>query len=125
MAVVPFLVGVMRSRASALRESARRKGIPAPMVHGCHEQEPAALTDASTPYDVLDRTNEYEARVNALKQLFADDAEALAILRADLREAGKVEIMAALNLSAVQYATIRRRMRRRINSTFPEGWDDV
>jgi hypothetical protein len=74
---------------------------------------------------VLDRTNEYEARVNALKQLFADDAEALAILRADLREAGKVEIMAALNLSAVQYATIRRRMRRRINSTFPEGWDDV
>jgi DNA-directed RNA polymerase specialized sigma24 family protein len=124
MEVLPFLVGIMRSRASALRQSAKRKGIPVPIDDNRQEDMTVIPLVETTPHDLLDRADDYAARVQALEALFADDPEALRVLSADLRQAEKAEIMAALNIDAVQYATIRRRMRRRIDKGFPKGWDN-
>jgi DNA-directed RNA polymerase specialized sigma24 family protein len=122
MAVLPFLVGIMRSRASALRESAQRRGIQIQIDGTGRERETMAPIVETTPHDLLDRCDDYEARLAALEELLADDVEALEVLQADLREASKAEIMGALKINAVQYATIRRRMRRRIDREYPGGW---
>jgi DNA-directed RNA polymerase specialized sigma24 family protein len=124
MAVVPFLVGIMRSRASALRKSAQRKGIVVPIDDDRHGDANVLPLVETTPHDLLDRTDDYAARLKALETLFADDPEALEVLAADLRDADKAEIMAMLRIDSIQYATIRRRMRRRIDKGFPKGWDD-
>ena len=124
MAVLPFLVGIMRSRASALRQSVRRKGITLSLDserHGATTDLPALRT---TPHDDLNVAEEHAARMRSLETLFADDAEALQILAADLREKSKNEIIEMLGIDAVQYATARRRMRRRIDKSFPKGWEN-
>ncbi len=124
MALVPFLVGIMRSRASALRKSAQRKGISVPIDDERYGDAAVVPLVETTPHDLLDRSDDYAAKTSALEALFADDPQALEVLRADLREADKAEIMAMLSIDAVQYATIRRRMRRRIDKGFPIGWDN-
>jgi hypothetical protein len=124
MAVVPFLVGIMRSRASAIRASAERKGIQVPLDDSRGERAVHDELTEATPHDLLERCDNYEARVNALEMLFAGDPDAQKVLEADLRELGKAEIMARLDIGSVQYATIRRRMRRRVNATYPKGWQN-
>ena len=44
------------------------------------------------------------------------------VMWAELEETPKEEIMAMNDLDATGYATIRRRLRRKINTAFPCGW---
>jgi RNA polymerase sigma-70 factor (ECF subfamily) len=124
MALVPFLIGAMRSIASATRSAACRA-------------EPAVSLDATgtdgrplvVPIDPeptaesrLLAAEDKAERIVALENLFADDEQALLMLWATLELTPKEEIMTMNDLDDTAYATIRRRMRRAINGRYPAGW---
>ena len=122
--LVKFLVGAMRSTASAVRE--RQRTSPVAFTSD------ATGTDGRPLYDApeLARNAEerrlaeedYTDRLSALEALFAGDDEAMMFLMADLEEMPKEEIKKMNDLTETAYATIRRRMRRQINGRFPHGW---
>ena len=124
MPLPSFLIGVMRSRAWALRQKeaplSQMVAIDAEDAEGRPVFEPASPERGAEEW-ILAR-EDVEARVRALEQLFADDDEAVLMMWADLDETPKEEIMAMNDLDATGYATIRRRMRRKINTAFPDGW---
>ena len=124
MPLASFLIGAMRSTASAIRKKAAPKpqlvSIDAENAEGRPLVEPAS-TQRNAEEWMLAR-DDAEERVRALEQLFADDDEAMLLLWADLEETPKEEIMAMNDLDATGYATIRRRLRRKINAAFSGGW---
>ena len=57
-----------------------------------------------------------------LEELFADDDEAQLILMGEMDELTAEEIREIGEIDATTYASARRRMRRRIDKEFPDGW---
>jgi DNA-directed RNA polymerase specialized sigma24 family protein len=122
MAMVPFLIGVMRSRASGRQQKVEPELVSADatdaegrMLHEPVETKPNVEELALTREDA-------SARRNALEALFADDEEATLFLWAYLDDLSKEEIMAMIGVDLMAYATIRRRVRRRIGAAYPNGW---
>lgn len=122
MAMVPFLIGVMRSRASGRQQKVEPELVSADatdaegrMLHEPVETKPNVEELALTREDA-------SARRNALEALFADDEEATLFLWAYLDDLSKEEIMAVIGVDLTAYATIRRRVRRRIGAAYPNGW---
>lgn len=124
MAPVPFLIGAMRSIASAARGAAGRvetavsleaTGTDGRALIVPVDPEPTAETRLLAAEDKAER-------IAALENLFADDEQALLMLWADLELTPKEEIMTMSDLDDTTYATIRRRMRRAINGRYPAGW---
>lgn len=124
MALVPFLIGAMRSIASAARGSAGRikatvsldaTGTDGRLLVVPVDPDPDAETRLFAAEDMSDR-------IAALEALFADDEQALLMLMCDLEFYSKEEIMTMNDLDDKAYATIRRRMRRAINGRYPAGW---
>lgn len=119
-----FLIGAMRSMAWAARESGKEE----PMIESMSSTlgdgpvviEPRA-TDRNVEETLLAREDS-EARLKALEGLFHDDEDAQLVLMGDLEEMDAGEIRALGNWDEAAFATIRRRMRRRINAAFPKGW---
>lgn len=68
------------------------------------------------------REEDRSLRIAALEELFADDDDALLMIWADLEETSKEEIKMQHDLNDKAYATIRRRIRRKIEGRFPNGW---
>jgi RNA polymerase sigma-70 factor (ECF subfamily) len=66
-----------------------------------------------------DEANQIKA---ALHRLFDDDPEAELVLLDIFAGLTAEETRADLQLGETEYATIRRRIRRRINLRYPEGW---
>ncbi len=124
MAIMPFLVGVMRSRAWASKQKAgllpELVSIDATTDSGQAFHEPAT-PDLNVEQTALAK-EDASARRDALEALFADDELATLFLWADLEELSKEEIMIMNDLDITAYATVRRRMRRKINAAFPNGW---
>lgn len=124
-----FLVNVMRSILSAHRKAASTDPVElAASVSALSEAE-----DEIDPFDEIEdrgRSPEQhllaEGEVNqmkaALHSLFADDTEAELVLLNIFAGLTAEEIRKDLQLDETQYATIRRKMRRRINQHYPEGW---
>lgn len=124
MAIMPFLVGVMRSRAWASKQKANLLpelvSMDATADSGRSRHEPAT-PERNAEQSALAK-EDTAARRDALEALFADDEQATLFLWADLEELSKEEIMVMNALDITAYATIRRRMRRKINAAFPNGW---
>jgi len=124
MPLASFLIGVMRSRAWALRQKAtpllQLVSLDAEDAEGRPLVEPSSSERGAEEWFLA--REDFEARIRALEQLFADDEEAMLMMWADLDETPKEEIMAMNDLDATGYATVRRRMRRKINAAFPHGW---
>lgn len=124
MAIIPFLVGVMRSRAWASKQKAA--SIPELVSIDTTPDYGMPRFDPATPdrnAEQLALANEdAAARRDALEALFADDEHATLFLWADLEELSKEEIMDMNGLDITAYATTRRRMRRKLNAAFPNGW---
>ena len=124
MSLVSFLIGAMRSRAWAIRQKAAPKpqlvSIDAEDAEGRPLVEPTSTQRNAEEWMLAQ--DDVEERIRALEQLFADDDEAMLMMWADLDETPKEEIMAMNDLDATGYATIRRRMRRKIKAAFPAGW---
>jgi len=122
MAMVPFLIGVMRSRASARQQKVEPELVSADatdaggrFLHEPVETKPNVEERALAREDV-------SARRNALEALFAEDEEATLFLWSYLDDLPKEEIMVMIGVDVKAYATIRRRVRRTIDAIFPDGW---
>lgn len=126
MPMLQFLVGVIRSRASARKESRVRSpemvalDAEGPVGLLVHETVPSHERD---PEEVCAAEEEIGLRKAALEELFAGDEPATLFLWALLEGLEKEEIMTMNNLDETAYDTIRRRVRRRIVRRFPNGWE--
>ena len=122
MAMLPFLIGVMRSRASARQQKAEPELVSADatdtggrLLHEPIELKPNAEEWALAREDAA-------ARQNALETLFTDDEKATLFLWGYLDDLPKEEIMAMIDVDLKGYATIRRRIRRTIDAAHPDGF---
>ena len=125
MAIVPFLVGAMRSIASKTRRSAEREGEVVSLDATGTDGRPVVAPPVSHEPDAETlwlREEDMNLRIAALEELFADDDDALLMIWADLEETPKEEIKMQHDIDDKAYATIRRRIRRKIERRFPNGW---
>lgn len=125
MMIVPFLVGAMRSIASKTRVSAKRAGEVVSLDATGTDGLPLVPPPVSREPDIETlqlREEDRKLRIEALEELFADDDDALLMIWADLEEKSKEEIKMQLDIDDKAYATIRRRVRRKIERRFPNGW---
>lgn len=123
MELVPFLIGAMRSIASAARGSRGRVAQVPLDATGTDGRPLVVPVDPEPTVEARMLAAEDRARrIAALEDLFADDDQALLMLWADLDFTPKEDIMAMNELDDTAYATIRRRMRRAINARYPAGW---
>ena len=125
MMIVPFLVGAMRSIASKTRVSGKRAGEVMSLDATGTDGLPLVPPPVSREPDIETlqlREEDRKLRIEALEELFADDDDALLMIWADLEEKSKEEIKMQLDIDDKAYATIRRRIRRRIERRFPNGW---
>ena len=122
MAMVPFLIGVMRSRASARQQKVEPELVSADATDGGVRflYEPMEMKQ-NDEEQALAR-EDTSARRNALEALFTDDEKAMLFLWAYLDDLPKEEIMVTIGVDVKAYATIRRRVRRTIDAAFPNGW---
>ena len=102
-----FLAGIMRSLCDEQWRRRRREG-PLPQ-----SEDTAAVTLADTTPDA-DPERVYAAAeaLAAVDRLFASDAVALKVIAGLTNGLGAEEIQRHYGLSAVEYHTARRRMRR-------------
>lgn len=125
MMIVPFLVGAMRSIASKTRVSGKRAGEVVSLDATGTDGLPLVPPPVSREPDIETlklRQEDRKLRIEALEELFGDDDDALLMIWADLEEKSKEEIKMQLDIDDKAYATIRRRIRRRIERRFPNGW---
>ena len=122
MAMLPFLIGVMRSRASARQQKVEPELVSADATDagGRFLHEPVETKPSVEELGLAQE--DASARRNALEALFADDEEATLFLWAYLDDLSKEEIMSMIGVDMKAYATIRRRVRRTIDAAFPNGW---
>lgn len=125
MMIAPFLVGAMRSIASKTRVSTKRAGEVVSLDATGTDGLPLVPPPVSREPDIETlqlREEDRKLRIKALEELFADDDDALLMIWADLEEKSKEEIKMQLDIDDKAYATIRRRVRRKIERRFPNGW---
>ena len=121
---VVFLKNAMRSMASSERSKVREEPMLESMSVGL-DDGPAVLDPPSIGRNaeeaVLAR-EDAEGRVKALEKLFADDEDAQLVLMGDLDEMPAADIRAMNAWSEQDYASVRRRMRRKLSAAYPDGW---
>ena len=127
--LVAFVINVMRSILSSHQKA--RAGDPIELAtpvsalsEGDDEVDPLAnIRDSGrTPEQQLLAEAEANQMKAALHRLFDDDPEAELVLLDIFAGLTAEETRADLQLDETEYATIRRRIRRRINQRYPEGW---
>jgi len=121
--LVPFLIGAMKSIAwadrEAKREAPRLVSLSATGAETAALQVPAKGRNAE---EELVAREDYEEQRAALEKLFADDELAFLVITGDMDGMSAEEIRAALELDLRAYASVRRKIRRKINQAFPGGW---
>lgn len=118
---VVVIINVMRSVASA--EWKRRKSLPDVVAVGdLAELATDSLELELNAEDHQLAAEDYAARIKMLEELVADDEEAQMVLMGlfDGLEPGDIRDIGGW--TETQYATIRRRLRRRINARIGGGW---
>lgn len=122
MAMLPFLIGVMRSRASARQQKVEPELVSADATDAGGRFSHETVETKPSVEELGLAQEDASARRNALEALFADDEEATLFLWAYLDDLSKEEIMSMIGVDMKAYATIRRRVRRTIDAAFPNGW---
>lgn len=127
--LVAFVTNAMRSILSSHQKATVVDPIElaAPVSalgEGEDEVDPLAniRDSAPTPEQQLLAEDEANQMKAALRRLFDDDPEAELVLLDIFAGLTAEETRADLQLGETEYATIRRRIRRRINLRYPEGW---
>lgn len=120
---VLFLGNAMKSIVSADRESRALQppssSLSATGTEGLVLNLPSLEPSAE---ETLIGRHDYAARLAALEALFEDDEEAQMVLMSDMDELDAATICEMQGWSRTQLATIRRRIRRRIDAGFPTGF---
>lgn len=122
--VVTYLANAMRSIAWRTRESAARVEPVASLDATGTDGRPLVVAVAHEPDAETLRLRQegISLRIAAIEELFADDDEALLLFWADLEETPKEDFKMTNDLDDTSYNSLRRRMRRKINARFPDGW---
>lgn len=108
-----FLIGAMRSEVSSLLEKKDHDPLTSPMS-ASHEQEATAsaldqITDLDTPLEILLA----KETLQKFDDLFRNDENAQMVLMGKLDNLSAAEIQEVAGLSAVEYASLLRSIRRR------------
>ena len=123
---VVFLRNAMRSIASS--ERGRMKEEPMSESMTGDPDGPLTAVDRTAPGRTGEETllarEDTDARLKALEALFADDEDAQLVLMGDLDEMSAVDIRAMNEWSEQAYASVRRRMRRKLSAAYPNGWSN-
>lgn len=121
--VLVFLVGVMRSIVSAGRASVALdpeiRSLAATGTDGRAIDPPSIQRTAE---DLRLARDDSAARLATLEEMFADDEEAQMVILADIDGLDAEAIRDMLGWDKNQLATVRRRIRRRIEARFPHGF---
>ena len=125
---VQFLIGVMRSLASEIIEKrnsdplARRTGDDPHAPLGSLACCPAEQPDPEETLMVAQQEEAMQDLVREIEALFAGDDEALRVLRGQMVGMSAEEIRKQGSIDRSTYDTARRRIRRRIQRAYPNGW---
>ena len=122
--LVVFLQNAMRSIASSERAQVKEEPMLESIAVGLDDR-PASLDPPSlgrNAEEMMLAREDAENRLKALEKLFADDEEAQFVLMGDLDEMPAVDIRAMNGWSEQDYASVRRRMRRKLSAAYPNGW---
>ncbi len=128
VSVVRFLVGVMKSLTSEFIEKRNTdpltqqssNSLHAPLGSlACHLDERPNPEEA---LEVVRQEEAMEALVHDIEALFVGDDEALRVLRGQMNELSPEEVRRQGLMDQSTYNTARRRIRRRIDKEFPNGW---
>ena len=126
VSVMAFLVGVMRSIVSASTKAVRTDPL-ALQQDASADDEYDLLTqvraEGRDPLQQLIAREDVDRMLAGLVDLFHDDPPAELVVLGVCQEMTPEEICADLKLDATGYATIRRRIRRRIDKRYPNGWE--
>lgn len=121
VALATYLRGAMRSIANSERKSLARQG---PVV-GLEELAVVGAEPASPDRNAEEATiatDDFSARTIALIDLFADDEQALMVVMGDLDEVSAEELCQMMGLNKTGFATVRKRIRRKLADVYPNGW---
>lgn len=121
--IAAFLYNAMKSIASSSRKQLAER----PCHDSLDSDEAGAVTrpiaaSGRTVEELLVARADYAERVRALSALFDDDPPALMVVMGDLDGVEAAELRAMAELDETSFATVRRRIRRRIDKAFPGGW---
>lgn len=125
---VVFLVGAIRSVTSEINKSRKQDPLYMAMMESSSLTQDLAAgipSDGGSPEEALvvkENQDHAERTVARLEELFADDDEAQLILMGTMDELTAEEIREIAGMDTTTYASARRRMRRKIDKEFPDGW---
>jgi DNA-directed RNA polymerase specialized sigma24 family protein len=116
-----FLFGAMRSIAGSARKSLAREGanLNAEVLAGIDTEAPSPDRN---PEEELIAKDDFSARVTALLDLFADDEQASMVVMGDLDGIAAEELRQMVELDKTGFATVRKRIRRKLADAYPNGW---
>jgi len=120
---IKFLAGVIKSLAWAERQ--REKADPLTGAVDINDPDghgPRIAADDAPADDRLEAQREYKRIQQSLLDLFEDDEEVQYLMLCRFEEMPADEIKQQLDMDDRKFATVQRRMRRRIDKAFPEGW---
>lgn len=129
LGAVVFLIGVMKSLASEIIEKrdtdplARRVGDDPHSPTGIFATNPAPEPNPEDALAIKEEEERMAALVGEIEALFADDEQARTILRGEMNGLSAEEIRARGAIGGLAYDTARRRIRRRIDKAYPNGWN--
>lgn len=123
--IVEFLTGVMKSLAGDANRSWWKKNVVATddfqvSQQACGDRKEPIRGGVGHEHGV---DGVYATQVlQKLDSIFKDDEEGAMLLMAKIEGDSAQEIQEALKLSQTEYATILRRIRRRVDAHFTNGW---
>lgn len=115
--VVRFLAEAMKSIASDAAKAARRR----PSSARLDDQPDIDARSEAVDERLISESEAIAIREEVLK-LFDDDEVAKTIVEGDMDEMTPDELQNVLNVDGKTYASARRKIRRRIDNNFPNGW---
>ncbi len=122
VSVVTFLANAMKSIVSAEREAAESRPKLISMSATGTEGLVLDVRDGSrNPEEVMLAVEDYEARLKALDRMFSDDEEAQIVIMADIDGLSGEAIRDMQGWNERELATVRRRIRRRIEQAQHQG----
>lgn len=119
-----FLVGAMKSIASEINKRRKQSPVQLGMAESSSPTQDLLPDDTSPENAIALKENQDHAvrMVAKLEALFADDDKAQIILMGKMDELTVEEIREIGGMNMTTYASACRRMRRKIDREFPDGW---
>ncbi|MDP1644420.1 MAG: hypothetical protein Q8L71_02810 [Thiobacillus sp.] len=124
VSLVKFLANVMRSITSSWVKESRTQPVHLAVESNEDPDLDPMLNSADTtrtPAEVVADHQEALKIANEVMALFDDDPQAQLVLEGNMGELTAEEIRELLEIDKTAYATIKKRIRRRIDQHYPDG----